>query len=423
MIIYIVCAVMTIAWVQQFFVKKDHYCALTYIWAGIYVPLFFYQLGWSRLIDRHDSGMFNYIFIMLAVLTLVFTYITKGMKPAKILPDQKIRITSTGRTLLPILNIGFVGLYLIENYLGSGSFIPGLQHIDIHTYSAPIISYLTNSPFIVMAADYYAFKATKKKKYLLWVLVVMVIPFITRSARMQMMICAVQFVSLFLFFEAASALNSIRQRKNYRRTKRIIIIVGMVAVIGLLNYTNYRMNHYGVYSFSYSDLIGYDGPEWASFMAVYYGYFPLSFNNLKINILNRVINHNFIGLYSFTCFYFGVLQLDNILGIDTNGHLFGKLVTQTNATVPTGFWDYYYDYDILCFIPVIVAFLLCYDFLKKANKEKTRLTYRSLYFWFVPLWFFMSFQNVLFESTVIIAGALLLFVIQTSFEVEKIEVL
>lgn len=414
MAIYSICALLTITCIFEFFVKKNYFGALTYIWAGIVFPLFMYQLGWSRLIDTSNSSMFNYIFICLTVCIIIYLLSTKGIRLRPISENQRISITKTGKVISPILNIGFLLFYLIENYLGSGSFVPGLQKIDIHTYAAPIISYLTNTLFLVLAFDYYAFKATKKKKYWVWILLVVAIPFITRSSRLQMMIGAIQFISLLLFIEAPGAITTLRARKNYKRIKRILIGVGIVAVIGLTQFTNYRMNHYGVYNFNYADLIGYTGPEQLAFLAPYYGYFPLSFNNLKIN-LTRLVSHNYIGLYSFSCLYFGVFQLDNLFGIDIIGNINNRIVTHSAATVPTGFWDFYYDFDYLCFIPMLVAFIICYWLLNKSKRENSRLTFRTLYFWFIPLWFFMSFQNVIFSSTIIVAGVLIEIIIRRSF--------
>ena len=419
MLIDSVCALMTLVWAYQFFLKKNYFGALTYIWAGVFVPLFLYQLGWSRLINTSVSGMFNYIFIWLAVITLLYLALARNRKPRPIAADSRILLTETGKMLSPVLNGGFLILYLLENYLGSGSLVPALQEIDIHTYSAPVISYLTNTPFLVVAFDYYAYKATRELRYWLWILMIFATPIVTRSSRLQLMINAVQFVSLLLFVEASVAMKSRRARKRYRQLKRSIVVLGAAAVIGLIQFTNYRMNHYGVYSFQYADLIEYDGPKALTFLAPYYGYFPLSFNNLKINILKRSVPHNYIGLYSFTCFFFGLLQLDNLLGISTQGHIAHRLVTHGAATVPTGFWDFYYDYGILCFIPIAVGMMVCYRFLKRAKKEKRRLTYRTLYFWFVPLWFFMSFQNILFGSTIMVAGILIKMVIRRSFVVKE----
>lgn len=80
------------------------------------------------------------------------------------------------------------------------------------------------------------------------------------------------------------------------------------------------------------------------------------------------MTHNYIGLYSFFSLYFGLFQVDNLLGIDTAGQLKGRLVTNGLATVPTAFWDYYYDFGLLLVIPIIVAILISYNFEK--NREE-----------------------------------------------------
>jgi hypothetical protein len=167
--------------------------------------------------------------------------------------------------------------------------------------------------------------------------------------------------------------------------------------------------------YTYASGIMYTGPKWLTWIAPFYGYFPLSFNNLKINIINRTISHNYIGLYSFAALYFGIFQLDNVLGISTNAFLQNRLITNGLATVPTAFWEYYYDFGMLFFIPLIVALLITRIFEKRASKEQNKLTYRTLYFWYVSYWFFTSFQNTLFLSTMIVVGIITYFVIKRSF--------
>lgn len=60
------------------------------------------------------------------------------------------------------------------------------------------------------------------------------------------------------------------------------------------------------------------------------------------------------------------------------------------------------------------------DILKKSSKEVNKLAYHTLYCWYAPLWFFMSFQNVLFMSVLIISGFLLYYIIQRSFTVKQL---
>ncbi len=414
----IVCGIVMLCWIYEFFVKKNRFSVLTYIWTGIFFPLFLYLLDWSTLIDTRTSWMFNYIFVCFAFIVIIYSVLC-GKRKITPIKNGTVVITKFGRKMVPLMNWGFIALYLLENYMGSRTFFPGLKHIDIHTYSAPIISYITSAGFLVMAADYYAWKATKRKKYIVWIPIILLFPFVTRSARMQLMIWALSFGSLFLFVEGSDIVASVKKRKHYEKIKKVLLLLCLAGGIGLMSYTNYRMNHYGKYNLSYAEVTGFSGPEWLSFMAPYYGYFPLSFNNLKINILGRTVKHNYIGLYSFNCFYFGLLQLDNLLGINTQGARINGLVTQSAATVPTGFWEFYYDFNILCFLPMIVAMAISGYFLKKASKENKRLTFRTMYFWYIPMWFFMSFQNVVFSPTIIVVGLLIYYIIRNSFYIKS----
>ena len=113
-----------------------------------------------------------------------------------------------------------------------------------------------------------------------------------------------------------------------------------------------------------------------------------------------------------------MFQIDNLLGLSTTGYLNNRIILTGLATVPTGFYEYYYDFGVFLFVPILVAILITYYFEKKGAGEKERLTYRTLYYWYVPYWFFMSFQNMLFQSTAIIVGLLIYFVIKYSFKVD-----
>lgn len=417
MIINILCIIVTLWWIYIFFIKKIKFSLLTYIWAGIYIPLLLYQLNWSKLVDTRNSFYFNYIFIVLTILLVFYEYITRSKEPSRLEKNQKIVLTEKGKIIIPLINIIFIFLYLLENYIGSKSLFPALKHIDIHTYYLPIISYFTNCQYLVLVSDYYYYKATKNKKYLLLILIVFLIPIVTRSSRMQAVQNIVSLFSIILFLEGVKY-----RFKNYKKLRKILIVIFIVSIVLLNNYTNYRTSHYGKYkNISYLDEIKFTGPKKLSFLAIYYGYFPMSFNNLKINLLGRNVSHNYIGLYSFTCLYFGIFQIDNLLGINPYGASTNKLVSTSAATVTTGFWEFYYDYGLFLFIPIMVSFYVCGKFLKKAIKEKNKLTYRTLYFWYVPLWFFMSFQNVVFSSVLIIVGIFTYLVIKNCFDVKDVK--
>lgn len=391
------------------FHKKNIFNFNIYILIGVYFPLVMYLLGWSELIDMSQSFKFDYVYICFTLLSITFLLFSKRYKPQMICSVNSIAFTRIGKRIGKIINIGFIACYLTENYIFSGYFLPALHHYDDHTGSVPILSYLTNAIICPLVFDYYTYKSTKKVKYILYLCIIFCLPLVTRSSRLMMVISLVQMASIIFFFE------NYRFRKiNTKMIKKIIIVVIPVLVI-LSLYTNYRMSHYGKYDITYSDSIFFTGPEWAKIIAPFYGYFPLSINNLKLNLMYRQVKHNYIGIYSFAGLFFGVLQVDNVFGIPNNGSIDGRLITNTAATVPTGFWDFYYDYGWLCWIPMFIGFHISLFFLLKAKKENCKLTYRTLYFYFCPLWTFMSFQNIIFSATSITTMILLYLTIRYSF--------
>ena len=406
--------------VMFFFVsilKKNWTNAISYITIGITLPLMLYLLQWSELITPTISNMFVYIFVVFYLILFVYECFTYNLEPNKIHKNEKIIITHCGKIIVPTINLLFFTFYFLENYLGSGTIVPALKGIDIHTYSASLISFITGVPIITVCINYYAFKATRKFRYVLLLLLVFAVPVITRGSRMAAVSAAICFLSIFFFFESNWAKNSIKQMKKFKYMKYFVFCIVLIVGLYLVYYTTVRMNHYGQYNMKYDDAIKYNGPRWLSFLAPYYGYFPLSFNNLNINLLWREIHHNYLGLYSFSCFFFGILHLHTFFNVDQLGDIAGNLITSVSATVPTGFWDYYYDYGILLFIPIVVAFFLCWLFLNNAHKEKETLNKRTIYFWYVSLWFLMSFQNTMFSSVVIVSGLILNYSIKYSFKV------
>lgn len=420
MFVLFVCVYMFLLWSYVFFIQKQRFSIITYLTAGVYFPLFLYLLYWSDLSDRTESFVFDYIFVTLAVLcTIYVANAYKGKNTHIRSIDGRIYVTKFGRQLYGLINCTYIVLYFLENYLGSGSFVPGLVGIDIHTYSAPIISYFTNAQYLLLAYNYYYYKSTRRKSAIAFSLVDIIIPVITRLARMSIVMAIVQIGSLILFFETDTIKKTISkfEKKKIRRIKQTIFLVAAIGFVALSTFTQYRMNLHNA-EFTYGSGIAFSGPKWAEWLAPFYGYFPMSFNNLKINILRRKVTHNYIGLYSFFSLYFGLLQVDNLFGLDTTGQLKNRLITNGLATVPTAFWDYYYDFDLLLVIPIIVAMFISYKFERKSRKESKKLTYRTLYFWYVPYWFFTSFQNTLFLGPAIVVAMLTYYIIKHSFKVD-----
>lgn len=412
MIIDIIFVIMALMFYRFCLRKKDYTNPLMFIFLGFYVALLFYNFGWSSLYIAEDCLEFNYVIIIYTIITIVFSFLSYKYEPNKISQYDKIKLTTFGNRLSIALPLLWILLFLLENYLGSGFFFPALSHVDAHKVSLPIISYFTYCIFLPVSFSYFVYKSTKSRLHILFVIICIALPVVSRSARMQSLIAILQVLTLVRIF--SPEFSSITKQFKYK--KYIILLLTICSIVYMVHLTTYRMNHYGTYDLIYGEEIGYTGPALFGILSIYYGYFPLSFNNLKLNILyNNMIEHNYIGLYSFTCFWFGLLQIDNILDIPTNGHNAARIVTSYSATVTTGLWEFWYDFGYLCFIPILVAYFITFFIMNKAHYETKYLTYRTIFAWYIPFWFFLSFQNVLFQSINIVASIILYYIIKKSF--------
>lgn len=386
-------------------VKKRFIGLNLFVLLGIYFPMLLYFLGWSAYVDNDPAEEFYYIFACLNLCMILFNLlVTDTCKfDLKIMPSK----VSTGVVLL--VDTAFVFLFLIESYLGSHSFVPALVGIDIHTYSAPIIVFVTRNLFLVVILNIVSFLVNRQKRYLVIALALIALPVVTRNMRITAIITVVQvatFLALYFTAKRRTGEHDIalsRLGNKVKRHKLVVVLAIVVAVAfisGSAAMTNNRMNHYGEYDLDYSTEIAYTGPEILSdVMPVYYGYFPMSFNNLNLSLKYGTAEHNYVGLYSFASVYFGLLQWDNVFGLDAfEPSAVGNRVYSTEAaTVATGFWDYWYDYGYLCFIPIAAMILIC-AWITRRLQIKPSLFMFLQYCYFIPLVFFESFQNVFFGS-------------------------
>ncbi|AUS95179.1 hypothetical protein CDQ84_03210 [Clostridium thermosuccinogenes] len=400
--------------------RKDYFNIYTYLLIGINLPLLMYFLKWSTLIEDGIAPVFYFIFIILNMLVILANLVDRRTINEKVI----IIKAKKNKGVLLAINIVYFGLTCLENYLGSGYIFPALHNVDIHTYSAPFISYFTNSLFVVLLANFLYWYTTKKRIYLFGIVFFILLLMIGKSSRMIVLISFIQLMSFafFLYINDKKLGRYVRKKffKN-KKQKYVFVIFGILLILFMVKYTDYRMSHYGKYDINYADTIGYSGPEtFKNVISVYYGYFPMSLNNLNINIKYRDIYPNYIGLYSYKCLYFGILRIHNIFDLNPYQPEVGGLYASKSATVPTGFFDFYYDFGFLCIIPIFIAILI-YVLLKRIVLRKTSSvgTY-AIYFYWVPLWSFMSFQNTIYGSLVLIVTMILYFIINYLFRIEYI---
>lgn len=404
-------------------VVKKHYIGLNlFVLLGIHFPMLLYFFGWSAYVDNSPTDEFFFIFFCLNLCMILFNLLIRdtckfdlGTMPTKV---------STGVVLLT--DCIFATLFLVESYLGSRSFVPALVGIDIHAYSAPIIAFVTRNLFLIVILNIVTFLVNRRKKYLVFAFALIALPVVTRSMRITAIITLVQVATFLALYFAAKRRGGERNiapsrlGTKVKRHKLAVVLVVVVAVaftFGAAAMTNNRMSHYGKYDLDYSTEIAYTGPEVLSdVVPVYYGYFPLSFNNLNLSLKYGTAEHNYVGLYSFTSVYFGLLQWDNVFGLDAfEPSAIGHRVYSTgSATVATGFWDYWYDYGYFCFIPIVAMIAICAWITRRLQIKPSLFMYLQ-YCYFIPLVFFESFQNVFFGTETLYEVLFALILVRLAF--------
>lgn len=392
---------------------KDYFNVCTYILLGVSLPLSLYLLDLSGLIDTVRSDAFYLIFIYLYIFAIIFNIKTKTL-----IIQTDIRLRSRRVKVEYFLLIYYV-VFFIENIILSDTLFPALNGIDVHWGQVPILLYFSRSGYALQAVCIIYWIYTKKNRYLVYIIVLFLSPIAFRDARMMSIQTFIQIISLFIFL---FLFNNKTKRIGKLTTIFKIKLISMFLVVALLCVLsgNLRINHRGKYDVSYGEGIDFRGAN-IEMLAWYYGYFPLSFNNLNMSIKKSKIEPNYLGLYSFNSFYFGILQIDNILGIKNNVPQNKNYYIIPAANVPTGFWDFYYDYKNFVFIPIFVFLWLCSYIRNQILKTKGKLEWCVVYFYITPLWFLMSFTNTLSPPEGIICMAFSYFLIKYYFKSERID--
>lgn len=398
-----------------FVIIREKFSIELYVLLGVILPLVMYFWGWSDKIVDLPTDHFYLIFIYLFIILIVSRLFCVKARPIHL----SYSLTKYSKYFW-VVNVIYIVSYLFECYLICGDFIPAIHHIDIHTKNYPFILYITSSIFAVEACNLLIFKETKRKSYLIWMIAVLLTPVAVKNARMISLMAGVQILSMALAMSSKNTVvNLIHKLKHALLNKKRLVVLFWfllcsIVLIEMINLTEVRMNQYGKYNFNYSKVIGYTGPSILGndkVLSVYYGYFPLSFNNLNLNIKYREIHPNYIGLYSFKSVYYGLLQFDNVFDMDAYAPETNAYVTSTSATVPTAYWDYYYDYSVYCFIPMLLSAALSV-YIRNQMYTRDSVWHFTLFYAYIPLWFFTSFQNELFGSTLIFNIVIMYFLLK-----------
>jgi hypothetical protein len=361
-------------------------------------------LDWSPYHVADRSLEFYLMFISLNIICFISAIIPQG----NISQIKNVEFYRKSRVIpIEVYNVIYIACVFIENYYLSRYFFPSAHGIDVHTGRMPFIYFITTASYVVAMGDVIEFLSTHKIRYVAYAVVAIIINVVTKASRIDAFISFVQVGSLLLFYllskERKVVAGSTVRRKKKRRLPIIILAAVIIFIVASrsIKVGNDRMNSNGRYNLVYSNGIGYSGPETTTeFLPYYYGYFALSYDNLAYNMQCVDTKNNYIGLNTFRCLYFGVLQFDNILGLDGGESSRANEVRCRAAAVTTVFWDFHYDFGMFAFIPIAITFYIA-GMLSNRLKRKQDIYSLLIYFFLVPLWMFGSFDNRIYDYQII----------------------
>ena len=367
----------------MYYKRTKNICNIAFILQiFIFIHLFFFYRHWSEFIDNQQDISFNIVVISLLIIFYLGLIFSKKINYKRVNSINKFSTIA-----LYLYNIIFIVLTLLESYIITGTIAPSLQGIDAHQLSLPIINIITRNLGLVLILNflYYTYK---KNFYLLSLnLVYIIYFFIFRSARM-VVFCA--FIQLLIFM-------IIYYNKKLNFKKIILgIVISIILIISGVIIGNYRMSDYGKYDVSYGGAIKYTGPnDKFGIMSSYYGYFPMSFENLDLSIKKAKFNNaTTYGLNTLAPFLVGILKLNNIIDDYPYIEYINENITYNvgEAIVPTGFFEFYLDFKNFMIIGLLFYLIITIYFYNRIEKN---IFYIFAYSVMGSAWAMMSFQNML----------------------------
>lgn len=379
---------------------------------------FMYLLGWSHYIDQ-DPHINTYILINSIIIIFIIIMIFSKTPMSKIhnrqeyISIKKVVYGDKNFDIYTLINIIYIFLFLIENYMGSGCLIPNILGIDIHTYSAPLISFITRAIYVMLFLNYICYERFKKKRYLIFFFIDCILFPLIRGARLNIFISLVQF-SIFYFMYNLD--NILKYKRKLIGAIIIAVVIGISAVyIGNSRIDEQLEGNDLQGNIEYSDYIRYSGPEDPiGILPWYYGYFPMSYANLNLTI-QSIENRNIRtkGIFSLRPILVGMLQFDNLIPEYPDINYFNSIrkYYTTAATVGTGFGEFYMDFGIFAFIPILIYASISLYFY---NTIRRNIYYIAIYSCIAGAWFFMAFQNTMID-VVTLYSILYLYIIKRCF--------
>ncbi|MCH6269416.1 O-antigen polymerase [Neobacillus citreus] len=346
---------------------------------------------------------FNYLPFFISI------YCNNKYKSGEQVKKSKIFITNISNKLIYFFSILTLVLYLFENKVLVGHFVPVLSTSNltsIHLISLPIISMITKGFIPILALlNFTKYKFNANKYNLIMCLFLIAIP-MTRLSRFDIILAVLAIIFLLS--------DIVKNKKRFFNLTAILLIV-MSLIAAYLG--EFRLTHGYQYQLSYAEGIDYNyyaGPF--NIFAVLYGYFPLSFENVN-SFINRNPDFDDLqwGKVMLRPLLAGLLKFDNIFGeaypLTDFLYKYSNYVSPY-ATVHTATIEFALDFGyVFSIIPMLfVSLILTFVYINSLRYSSYRLAYYIIAQGLV----FYSFFNMFFEPKMIYQICLLLFIIIVS---------
>ena len=339
-----------------------------------------YLCNWS---DDFIIPCCDQLYVMIIVLEVLFGVYAFVAPPSDFdsikFSYRPVKLGSYRVKLSTILLVICIVLSAIEAYYYTGSFFAGGS--ESHTSTMPVIGPIKKA-LIPVSFSLAALEIVDRKNS------TVTAPLLCIAA-VYMLVC-LRSRFWFLISVLCALVVVLNYKKKLFNSLSVFKKISVGAVIALiivvfLEYGDARL------PYSYATCIAYCGPFADNNMvAWYYGYFPYSFYNLNLTLIN-IDSNSICYLGKFLALPFAcVLQIEDVLGLDYNLlTLSTRVITNTAATVATGFFESYADFNEFFFVSIIFMLGLT-RWLQKKKNFFGLVSFSSMF----VVWFFMSFMNL-----------------------------
>ena len=392
---YFVTAIEIIELIFSFYKTRRIFTIHNMFFFGVTLNFILYLCNYSIYFTTPCQPI-TYLIISISQLMVTFfdlLYLNINIRKSKnpsVYLKWDIKSLKIGKRNISISSILFIVCLIcsiIENIISYNTIFPFLSNIDSHKNSIAILGIIWKTFYpISLFCFYFEYIKGKKKSKLEYVLLSITVIYLLISAGVRFW----SFISLISLFIFIKIINKDKIKKISFNKKIFIAIALVILAVIFINMGQTRLQS----KYTYMNLIGYIGPLRNSLLgnviSWYYGYFPYSFHNLNLTLLNIENGALYTNGSFFIVPFLYLTKLHHFFNLDyTNLALSVRVITNTSATVATAFFEFYADFHYFFFLPILFYLLLIHRF-EKGNT----LFCLGAYSYSLVLLFLFNFYNV-----------------------------